>query len=146
MNTKQRKVKRDPIKSKDLLLGLESSSVFKENCEPLDEILDRLNKFTDEDLIKNHQIILQMLKSITTRSEIKLSFLIIYILQSLPETPSRGWGLIPDMIQVCDYDILIVVVELHTLIYLRPLNEWRILELGHFEVGNFGQKLAFFRL
>ena len=64
---------------------------------------------------------------------------------TLPETPSRGvLGLIPEMIQVCDYDILIVLVELHTLICVRSLNEWQILELGHFEVGNFGQKLALF--
>ena len=48
------------------------------------------------------------------------------------------------MIQVCDYDILIALVELHTLIYVRPLNEWQILELGHFEVGNFGKKMALF--
>ena len=64
--------------------------------------------------------------------------------RTLPETPSRGWGLIPEMIQVCDYDILIVLVELNTLIYVRPLNEWQSLELGHFEVGNFGQTLALF--
>ena len=38
-------------------------------------------------------------------------------------------GLIPELIQVCDYDILIVLVELNTLIYARPLNEWQILEL-----------------
>ena len=48
------------------------------------------------------------------------------------------------MIQVCDYDILIVFVELNTLIYVRPLNEWQILKLGHFEVGKFGQELALF--
>ena len=41
------------------------------------------------------------------------------------------------MIQVCDQYILIVLVELNTLIYVRPLNEWQIPELGHFEVGNF---------
>ena len=34
---------------------------------------------------------------------------------TLPETPSRG-GQIPEMIQVCDYDILIVLGELNTLI------------------------------
>ena len=50
-----------------------------------------------------------------------------------------GWGLIPERIQVYNYDILIVLVELNTLIYVRPLNEWQILELGHFEVGNFGK-------
>ena len=61
---------------------------------------------------------------------------------TLPETPSRG-VLIPEMIQVCDYDILIVLVELNTLIYVRPLNEWQILELWHFEVGNFGKKYIF---
>ena len=33
---------------------------------------------------------------------------------------------------------MIVLVELNTLIYVRPLNEWQILALGHFEVGNFG--------
>ena len=34
-----------------------------------------------------------------------------------PETSSRGGGgLTPEMIQVCDYDILIVLVELNTLI------------------------------
>ena len=38
----------------------------------------------------------------------------IYYL-SHPETSSRG-GLIPEMIQVCDYDTLIVLVELNTLI------------------------------
>ena len=52
----------------------------------------------------------------------------------------RPGGLIPEMIQVCDYDILIVLGGLNTLIYLKPLNEWQILELGHFEVGNLGQK------
>ena len=34
--------------------------------------------------------------------------------------------------------------SVNTLIYVRPLNEWQILELGHFDVGNFGQKLALF--
>ena len=34
---------------------------------------------------------------------------------TLPETPSRG-GQIPEMIQVCDFDILIVLGELNTLI------------------------------
>ena len=39
------------------------------------------------------------------------------ILDTHPETSSRGGGgLIPEMIQVCDYDILIVLVELNTLI------------------------------
>ena len=55
-----------------------------------------------------------------------------------------GWGLIPEMIQVCDCDILIVLVELNMLICVRLLNEWQILELGHFEVGNFGKKWDFF--
>ena len=54
-----------------------------------------------------------------------------------PETSSRG--LIPEMIQVCELYILIVLIELNALIYVRPLNEWQILELGHFEVGNFGK-------
>ena len=27
---------------------------------------------------------------------------------------------------------------------MRPLNEWQNLKLGHFEVGNLGQKLALF--
>ena len=58
-------------------------------------------------------------------------------------TVQGGKGLIPAMIQVCDYDFL-MVLELSTLIYVRPLKEWQILELGHFEVGNFGQKLALF--
>ena len=44
------------------------------------------------------------------------------------------------MIQVCDYDILIVLGELNTLIYVGPLNEWENLELGHFEVRNFSKK------
>ena len=37
---------------------------------------------------------------------------------ALPETPSRGGGggQIPEKIQVCDYDILIVLGELNTLI------------------------------
>ena len=43
----------------------------------------------------------------------------------------------PEMIKVRDYDILIKLVELNTLIYVRPLNEWQILELGVFEIGNF---------
>ena len=59
-----------------------------------------------------------------------------------PETSSRG-GLIPEMIQECDYDILIVLVELNTLVYVGPLNEWQILELGHFEVRNFEKKIVF---
>ena len=62
---------------------------------------------------------------------------------SLKHRPG-GWGLIPEMIQLCDYDILIVLVELNTLIFVRPLSEWQILELGHFEVGNFGKKIIFF--
>ena len=40
----------------------------------------------------------------------------IYQYNAHPETSSRGEGLIPEMIQVCDYDILIVLVELNTLI------------------------------
>ena len=35
---------------------------------------------------------------------------------SLKHRPGCGVGLIPEMIQVCDYDILIVLVELNTLI------------------------------
>ena len=46
--------------------------------------------------------------------------------------------LIPEIIQVCDNDILVELVELNTLIYVRPLNEGQILKLGHFEVWNFG--------
>ena len=42
-----------------------------------------------------------------------------------------------------DYDILIVLVELHTLIYVRPLNEWHNPKLRHFEVENFGPKMTF---
>ena len=43
---------------------------------------------------------------------------IVYIqLYTHPENPSRGGGgQIPEMIQVCDYDILIVLGELNTLI------------------------------
>ena len=44
----------------------------------------------------------------------KFEQLIIFY-SSLPETSSRG-GLIPEMIQVGDYDILIVLGELNTLI------------------------------
>ena len=40
---------------------------------------------------------------------------ILYIAHSLKHRPG-GRGLIPEMIQVCDYDILIVLVELNTLI------------------------------
>ena len=50
------------------------------------------------------------------------------------------------MIQGCDYDILIVLIELNTLIEVGPLNEWQILELGHFEVGNFEKKCVFSQL
>ena len=57
----------------------------------------------------------------------------IQLIHSLKHRPG-GWGLIPEMIQVCDYDILILFVELNMFIYMRPLNEWQILELGHFEV------------
>ena len=64
------------------------------------------------------------------------SIIAVSRLHSLKHRPG-GWGLIPEMIQVCDYDILIVLVELYTLIYVRPLHEWQILKLGHFEVGNF---------
>ena len=56
----------------------------------------------------------------------------------------RPRDLIPEMILVCDYDILILIVELNTLISVTPLNEWQNLKLEHFEVGNFGQKLALF--
>ena len=52
-------------------------------------------------------------------------------------------SLIPEMIQGCDYDILIVLVELNTLIWVGPLYECQILELGHFEVGNFEKKMCF---
>ena len=58
----------------------------------------------------------------------------LYILYHTPWNTVQG-GLIPEMIQVCDCDILIVLVELNTLIYVRPLNEWQILELGDFGVG-----------
>ena len=64
-------------------------------------------------------------------------------LYALPETPSRGWGLVQEMIQVCDYDILIVLVKLHMLISDLSASG-KILEFGHFEVGNFGKKLALF--
>ena len=35
-----------------------------------------------------------------------------------------------------------VLDEVNTPIQVRPLNEWEIPGLGHFEVGNFGQKMA----
>ena len=50
----------------------------------------------------------------------------------------------PEMIQVCDYDILIVLVELNTLIYVRSFYEWQNLKFGHFEVEIVDQKLALF--
>ena len=40
----------------------------------------------------------------------------MWSINTLPGTSSRGGGLILEMIQVCDYDILIVLVELNTLI------------------------------
>ena len=73
----------------------------------------------------------------------KVSFL--YVLHSLKHRPG-GWGLIPEMIQVCDLYILKVLDEQNTPIYVRPLNEWQIPKLRHFEVGNFGPKMTFFRL
>ena len=48
------------------------------------------------------------------------------------------------MIQVWDYDILIVLDELNTLVYVRPLNELQIPKLRHYEVGNFGPKIRLF--
>jgi len=45
-----RKVKNDPVRSRELLLGLEETTVFKENCEPLDEIIIRLNQFSDDEI------------------------------------------------------------------------------------------------
>ena len=43
--------------------------------------------------------------------------ILIYLWSStLPKTSSRGRGQPPEMIEVCDYDILIVLVELNTLI------------------------------
>ena len=56
----------------------------------------------------------------------------MFIMLYTPWNPVQG-GLIPEIIQVGDYAILIVIVELNTLIYVRPLNEWQILELGNFE-------------
>ena len=44
------------------------------------------------------------------------------------------------MIQVSDLYILIVLDETYTPILVRPLNEWEIPGLGHFEVGNCAQK------
>ena len=45
------------------------------------------------------------------------NFIHKYLLQYTPwNTVQGGRGLIPEMIQVCDYDILIVLVELNTLI------------------------------
>ena len=58
----------------------------------------------------------------------------------------RPGGQIPEMIQVWDYDILIVLGELNTLILVGPLNNLEIgqnMELGHFEVGNFRKKNLF---
>ena len=46
---------------------------------------------------------------------VQLKIVLNMLYSALPETPSRG-GQIPEMIQVCDYDILIVPGELNTLI------------------------------
>ena len=43
-------------------------------------------------------------------------YTIYTILRTPWNTVQGGRGLIPEMIQVCDYDILIVLVELNTLI------------------------------
>ena len=53
-----------------------------------------------------------------------------------------GWGRMTEMIQVRYKYILKVLDEAHTPIYGRPLNEWEIPGLGHFEVGNFVQHMA----
>ena len=55
-----------------------------------------------------------------------------------------GGGVIPEMIQVCDYYILKVLDKLHTLIYVRPLNEWQNLKLMDLKVGNSGPKMTLF--
>ena len=49
-----------------------------------------------------------------------------------------------EIIQVCDWCILIVLDELNTLIYVRVLDKWQIPKLRHIDVGNFGPKMTLF--
>ena len=44
LNLKKRKVKKDEQKSNQLLLDVDEKCVFRENCEPRDELLNRLNR------------------------------------------------------------------------------------------------------
>ena len=69
----KRKVKRDSKKSGDLLLNLEESSVFKENCEPLDEIIKRLDAFSSEEIDGNLTKIISILESISKSKRFSVS-------------------------------------------------------------------------
>ena len=62
---------------------------------------------------------------------------------TLLEIPSRGRGRIPEFTQFYDQYILIVLDDAHSPVQARPLKEWHILELGVFEVGNFGKNVSF---
>jgi len=68
-----RKVKRDSKKSGDLLLNLEESSVFKENCEPLDEIIKRLEAFSSDEITQNQTKIMSILESISKSKRFSVS-------------------------------------------------------------------------
>ena len=72
-NLNQRKVKRDSKKSGDLLLNLEESSVFKENCEPLDEIIKRLDAFSSEEIAESQMKIISILESISKSKRFSVS-------------------------------------------------------------------------
>ena len=69
----KRKVKRDSKKSGDLLLNLEESSVFKENCEPLDEIIKRLDAFSSEEIAESQIKIISILESISKSKRFSVS-------------------------------------------------------------------------
>merc|ERR1712179_841954 len=53
--------KKDEAKSKQLLLDLDEQLVFRENCEPLDELVQRLARFDDGELGEHNDKIMSIL-------------------------------------------------------------------------------------
>ena len=68
-----RKVKKDAEKSKQLLLDVDEKLVFRENCEPLDELLIRLSKLDDNEIADHNDKILSILTCLTSSKRFGIS-------------------------------------------------------------------------
>merc|ERR1711892_75584 len=68
-----RKVKKDESKSKQLILDLDEKHVFRENCEPLDELVQRLARLGDNELHENNDKIMSILANLSKSKRFGIS-------------------------------------------------------------------------